>query len=303
MGESPFLLDRLFGINMLVGFLWLWFAVRLAHVKAPLWRLLLAAALGAALVVLAVALPGGGVLRRAPVVFLICTGLLCLALWRSSFTRYATAAAGLLAIIISSGGVTLIISERLGLPEVVGLGGASTWLVICAITLGAIGVQRLFEMSDERPPKQAHYDLLVRLGNAEVLLPALVDSGNGLRTPLGRRVVTIVEFEPLRRLLPGEVEEAIYGGWAALETMPVAWQSRCQIIPYSAVGHLDGTLLVLSPDRLFVRPRGGRDWSEMAGSIGLVGQQLDPQGLYQALLPARLHCFAEGEQTREGMAG
>lgn len=299
MGESPFLLDRLFEINLLVGFLWLWFSVRLARAMVPFWRLLLAAILGAVLAVLVVALPGGGLLLRTPIVLLICTGLLALCLWRNSLARYLTAGLGLMAIIISSGGFTLLIAEQF-----VGSEAVPTWLVACAVALAGLGLQRLYEWrADRQPTERALYDLLIRLGGGDVLLSGLVDSGNGLRTPLGRQAVTIVELAPLRHLLPGEVEEAIRGGWAALETMPLAWRSRFQIIPYRAVGQLDGTLLVLSPDRLFVRRHGEADWRTISGSIGLVGQELDPQGRYQALLPARLACDAEGEQTREGMAG
>ena len=271
--------DVAFLVNFLTDISWLWATSRLAGVQAGRWRLALGAGVGAAAAVWAY-FPSGRWLTSGPGILAGTAGMLALAFLPCK-ARQATRAAAY--FILSGGamaGVILMAANWTGGP------GYSPGLVAAGLLVGVVGLRYLWEAARDRSRAVGGlYGLRIRLAGETVTLPALLDTGNHLRDPLGGRPVAVVEALRLKGVLPREVVGAVGGGWAALERLPGDWAARCRLVPYRAVGQPDGMLLAVVPDEVAFQAPGSERWERAVGLIGLAGFPLHPEGQYAALLP------------------
>lgn len=94
------------------------------------------------------------------------------------------------------------------------------------------------------------------LGERQVELTGLVDTGNTLTDPATGRPVLVAEADSLEELLPpgsGPVRQSCgtrRGCWSGWRTGP--WRLRFRLLPYRAVGVERGLLLALRMDRVQV---------------------------------------------------
>lgn len=302
-------------INLALDLALLWFAARVARVRYRTWRLWVAALLGSvlALVPMTAARPmpaAWPVLAEAPALTpgpagswllsgaAVVAGsalLVLLLIWPGTWPQFAAVFGFFWTGLIAAGGLLFLLQERY--PALFTAPPAA--LVAGGVGVALGGVHLLWQAHRERAEvDDMLYEVEVRVGERRAVLEGLLDSGNLLRTPVSRLPVAVVDCERLRDCLPQAVVEAARVGPQALDRLPAAWQGRCQLVPYAAVGRGDGLLLVVRPDGLSVRPSRRGDWVAVEGQIGLAVGPLDPEGRYAALLPAAM--AAEAQQPRPG---
>ncbi len=296
--------DIVFLMNFLTDLAWLWLTASLAGIRSRWWRLSAAAAVGALAAVWAyfdsgqwlLSLTGSvvGTAALLAIAFLPCRPPQALRL-----AAYLVFSGG------SMAGITLLASrdeERL-------LGGVvavPSTLVVAGLLLTLLGVRYLWEAARERRRlAKGLYHLRVRLGEQAIELPALLDTGNSLKDPLGGAPVVVVEAAALQGLIPPALLGAASAGWTGLDGVPGSWASRCRLVPFRAVGRPAGVLLALTPDELAVQLPGRSDWQPGQGMVGLAADRLHPDGAYRALLSPDTLVTASSERglTWEGETG
>ena len=97
--------------------------------------------------------------------------------------------------------------------------------------------------------------VIIRNGDVEILLNALLDTGNSLRDPATNAEVIISDFESLSPLLPkrdSEIlrEHQVKGFSLALDKLSDA--PRFRLIPYKTVGVSFSLMLTFTPDEVFI---------------------------------------------------
>jgi stage II sporulation protein GA (sporulation sigma-E factor processing peptidase) len=133
---------------------------------------------------------------------------------------------------------------------------------------------------------QGLYRLQVTIGGATVTLPALLDTGNHLKEPLGGQPVVVVEEAALAPVLPPEL--AAVRCREDVQRLSPSWLHRFRLVPYRGVGQTAGELVAFRPDRLAVRHRLGRTWRAVGGWVAIVPGRLHETGAFRALLPPAL---------------
>ncbi len=285
MGVSmTYRLEWLFAFNLLLNLVWLSFSAFFAWTR-PRWsRIGLMAAAGAVLAVLPAQWPDLAWLQDGWPTLFLAPVLVYLAVRPSSIRQFGKAMAGFMLFAGAAGGVALVLREWLEGPMAVEVGVV---LVSVGAFVGGSGALWVWQTGRVTlPVQQSLYQLRLSFGGEWLQLTALLDSGHQLLTPVTRQPVAVVSLEQLRHLLPPEVIEAASGGWEALSGLPSSWRNRCQLLHYQSLGQPDGMILAVAPDQISVQRKGGGDWIEVRGAIGLSLHSL--QGAYQALIPPQL---------------
>jgi stage II sporulation protein GA (sporulation sigma-E factor processing peptidase) len=282
--------DVAFLTNLMADLAWLLLTAGLAGVRVRFWRVLLGAAGGAAAAVWSY-FPTGAWLRSPLGVMGGTLALACLAYLPQPLHRTTR----LLAYFLFSGGVMAGAVLLVGAfaPRGAGTGPIPGQMVAAGLLLCLVGARYLWTAARERRQMdQGLWRIRVRMGGAEVELPALVDTGNALRAPLTGTPVVVAEAAALAAVLPAEVVRAAAGGWSCVEQLPPAWAARCRPVPFRAVGQETGVLPAFAVDALALRAPGG-EWRPIVALVGLAGFALHPEGAYQALLPGQVARHAE----------
>ena len=260
--------DTLFLLNTMVDYLLLLASARLAGEPLARLRFALGAVLGG-LYAVAIFLPGMGFLARP-----LCRGaaavlMVLLAFWRSR--RLLRQVLIFLALACAFGGGVLAV-ELLGGTEA-GPGGRRAVLRDGSEDRTAVGGRLLWPadpgVSGDRAARRPSGELTrvrLTLGERQVELTGLVDTGNTLTDPATGRPVLVAEADSLEELLPpglrpgpAELRDPA-GVLERLEDGP--WRLRFRLLPYRAVGVEQGLLLALRMDRVQVggRRTGGLCW-------------------------------------------
>jgi stage II sporulation protein GA (sporulation sigma-E factor processing peptidase) len=285
MDQLPIRPGVLLAINFVLDLLLLWSAAKIAWVRSSWWRLSLASLVGAGLAVL----PGLGLwgpwLTSGIGVLVLSVPLVLLVVWPSSWSQFATVWGGFWLGLALAGGLVWGLHERYG-----SLAASLSFILVgSGVGLSLAGLYLVWQgYRERREVTDGLYELQVQFGEQTIVLTGFVDSGNSLRTPVGRQPVAVVEIEALVSLVPSEVAAAVHEGWDALTVIPPGWRVRCQVLPYAVVGRPAAALLVVRPDGLAMRPSGGGPWVSVHGQLGLAAQPLDSGGRYQALLPGQM---------------
>lgn len=280
--------DLVFLINFLMDLLWLWLTAKLAGLRAGRWRLAGAAAAGGLLAVW-VWFDSGQWLRSPAGAAVGTLLLLALAFAPCTLMQAVQAAGYFLLSGAAMAGTVMLVQLRVPGAGLYMPDSVAGPLVIAGVALCGAGARTLwYAVHSRRQVARGIWLLGITLGDREVTLPALVDTGNHLKDPLTGTPVAVVEAAALRQLLPPDVCRAVAAGWEALERLPGHWAARCRLVPYRAVGRPDGMLLALLPDQLTVTPPGGGGGQAVQGLVGLATAPLDREGRYRALLPLEL---------------
>ena len=116
----------------------------------------------------------------------------------------------------------------------------------------------------------------ITLGNKQVQLTALRDSGNTLSDPFSGQSVLVAQCDAAERLLPMQREQLRDPSQAMTTLRSRAPAVKCRLVPYRAVG-AGGLLLAVQCDRVTI---GGRP----AGSlVAFAPDRLSAAGEYEAL--------------------
>jgi len=281
--------DVLFATNLAVNYLLLLAAGKLIGKSVSVRRLLIASVAGAVYATSAV------FLRLSAAYSLparIAFGLFMVAIsfpgQRPQSFAIAAAAFYLCSAIVAGTAMALqgysvsILSHAPGEPS----GGDVHWWVM----VGSLAVLAAFPVMARaggfqpgRPLPLLGFELEVagrRLG-----LTGLVDTGNNLRDPVTGLPVVVVDWEPLRRIMPRDVASFFTSTWDRvpehLSRTPMG--RRLRLVPYESVAGRRGILPAFKPDHIVILEKDGNRITRDA-IVGVFKERLSPSGQYQALL-------------------
>lgn len=297
-------LDVLLLLNFCMDFLLLWTAGRVQRRATPLWRLLLAAALGGgyascmvlrlpqwlwsppaailvSLLMLALAYPYGGL--RA---FLRLTGAFYLAACAAAGAALAAAA-----LMQKSHWPGSLISVR--------------WVALLMALPVALIVSRRSYTALRRAWSRDSFRarLQVEAAGRRTALTALIDTGNDLTEPLSGLPVVVADYRALTVLLPERLRQA----WNAAPDRPEqvlqrlsgasdtdGWLRRLRLVPFSSIGRRGGLMLGFRADRVVLEHSGRRISGQAV--VALSCGDISGNGYQAVVNPALL------EQGKEGAA-
>ena len=276
-------LDELFLLNLVVDYLLLLAAGRLAGEVLRRPRLALGAALGAAYAAGAV-LPFGGFLLHplcklgAGVLMVVLAYGHSRRLLRTGLTFFAVSAA-------FGGGVFL--RQTFGSRSLALDGMLSAAPDLRLILLSATVCYILITLALGRVSRHSASGELVKaeltLAGRRVELTALVDTGNTLADPATGQPVMVAEGEKAAPLFPpgrAPTAEELRDPPALLERLwAEGWRGRCRLLPYRAVGIEHGLLLAVRLDGAKV---GGQEWRGLL--LALSPTPVTDGGGYSALI-------------------
>ena len=276
-------LDELFLLNLVVDYLLLLAAGRLAGEGLRRPRLALGAALGAAYAAGAV-LPFGGFLLHplcklgAGVLMVVLAYGHSRRLLRTGLTFFAVSAA-------FGGGVFLL--QTFGSRSLALDGMLSAAPDLRLILLSATVCYILITLALGRVSRHSASGELVKaeltLAGRRVELTALVDTGNTLADPATGQPVMVAEGEKAAPLFPpgrAPTAEELRDPPALLERLwAEGWRGRCRLLPYRAVGIEHGLLLAVRLDGAKV---GGQEWRGLL--LALSPTPVTDGGGYSALI-------------------
>ncbi len=160
-------------------------------------------------------------------------------------------------------------------------------VLLSAVALSYIGVHLGWRFLGRRLGKSELYRKIgIVLGDREVWIDALLDTGNALTEPFSGAPVIVAEYQRLLSILPPSISEAYKEG---KEPMVEAIQDeslrgRLRLIPFTSLGREHGMLLGFCPDKVQVLENESlRDMQTVV--VGIYKGRLCKDLSYGALLP------------------
>ncbi len=154
-------------------------------------------------------------------------------------------------------------------------------LGVLAVTGIAAGVWRFLEK--KRVRKQLCCQLLVCGRQGEVMVPALLDTGNNLRDPVLGRPLCIVSFRPLLPFLPEPLREAYRSGRDPVAALGLVENTGdFGVVPYRTLQE-SGMLVTFRPDALWLVD-GGRRQPLQDVPVAISARELSFDGDVEALV-------------------
>lgn len=278
--------DTLFLLNAAVDYLLLLASARLAGEPLARLRFLLGAALGG-LYAVAIFLPGLSFLARPPCRLAAAVLMVLAAFWKSQ--RLLRQVVIFLALSCAFGGGVLAIGllggRGLTLSNWVLYSGMDLKIVLLSAA-GCYGALTLLFQRTGRHTAAAGELRPVRLtlGERQVSLIALVDTGNTLTDPATGRPVLVAEADCVEELLPPGIRPSpadLRDPAGTLERLEDPWRRRFRLLPYRSVGVDRGLLLAVRVDQVQV---GEEDRGPMLAALSPT--PVSDGGGYRALLGA-----------------
>jgi len=160
------------------------------------------------------------------------------------------------------------------------------WWVVAFSLIVVSSFPFISHFAGYRPPKPlplVRMELVV--DGHSIPLTALVDTGNNLRDPVSDLPVIVVDWDCLREVMPREVAPFFLSAWDSVsaELGETTIGRRLRLIPYSNVSGQKGVLPGFKPDCLVLWEKGGDRVCKDA-VVGVSEAKISPSGLYQALL-------------------
>lgn len=272
----------------------LWITFKISKVKGSLWRLWISAGIGA-LYAIVFLLPGFEVLNSFFLKMALSLVMLLVAFKFNTFKDFFKAFTFFYATTFVFGGVALglyfftqdhvaiergaFVIENYPVNKLMVTGG------LAIIMIHAIWRFVRLHLSKD----QLLYKVKIRLDGKEVVLDALLDTGNMLWDPISKHPVMVAEFSGLKELLPQGVQGIFTGplGEGFHEVAQVVdrsgWIERFRVIPYAAVGNSGGILMGFKPDEVLVLKNG--EWHKAQNVVvGIYNDRLCNSRQYQALI-------------------
>lgn len=278
--------DTLFLLNAMVDYLLLLASARLAGEPLARLRFLLGAVLGG-LYAVAIFLPGLSFLAR-PLCRLAAAVLMVLAaFWKSR--RLLRQVVIFFALSCAFGGGVLAIGLLGGRGLALSNGVLYSGMDLKIVLLSAAGCYGALTLIFQRTGRHTASSGELRpvrltLGERQVSLTALVDTGNTLTDPATGRPVLVAEADCVEELLPPGIRPSpadLRDPAGALERLEDPWRRRFRLLPYRSVGVDRGLLLAVRVDQVQV---GEEDRGPMLAALSPT--PVSDGGGYRALLGA-----------------
>ena len=279
-------IDTLFLINALVDYLLLLASARLAGEPLSRLKFALGAVLGGGYAVL-IFLPGLSFLAHPLCRLAWAVMMVLIAFWKSR--RLLRQVVIFFALSCAFGGGILAISLLGGRGLTLSGGVLYSSMDLKIVLLSAAGCYGVLTLVFQRVgrhtgPSGELQPVRLSLGERQVELTALVDTGNTLSDPATGRPVLVAEADCVEELLPPgiwpsptELQDPV----RALERLEDPWRRRFRLLPYRAVGGERGLLLALRLDKVQV---GEEDRGPMLAALSPT--PVSDGGSYRALLGA-----------------
>ena len=298
--------DILLALNFFLNFFLLWATGRFLRLQTSLWRLLLAAAVGAGYAV-GILLPRLAAFYAWPVSIAFSLIILCLAfpyrgIWqllRLTATFYLIAFAMAGAVLAGS---SLLVQQgyALGAAQTI-RGGALLFGIILACIVARRGAALV-----RRKWRQENFilQLEVVVAGRSLRIPTLIDTGNDLVEPISGKPVIVAHYQSLQTLLPHGLrllwqqyqnhdptqllQAAAEGGLA------LSWERRLRLIPYASIGKNHGLLLGFLPDYVVIHGE-----NKLVTKEVIIALHQDSIGKddYKAVLNPAVLVYAEEEKA------
>ena len=278
--------DTLFLLNAAVDYLLLLASARLAGEPLARLRFLLGAVLGG-LYAVALFLPGLSFLARPPCRLAAAVLMVLAAFWKSR--RLLRQVVIFLALSCAFGGGVLAIGLLGGRGLTLSNGVVYSGMDLKIVLLSAAGCYGVLTLLFQRTGRHTAASGELRpvrltLGERQVSLTALVDTGNTLTDPATGRPVLVAEADCVEELLPPGVRPSpadLRDPAGALERLEDPWRRRFRLLPYRSVGVDRGLLLAVRVDQVQV---GEEDRGPMLAALSPT--PVSDGGGYRALLGA-----------------
>ena len=249
--------DTLFLLNAAVDYLLLLASARLAGEPLARLRFLLGAALGG-LYAVAIFLPGLSFLARPPCRLAAAVLMVLAAFWKSR--RLLRQVVIFLALSCAFGGGVLAIGLLGGRGLTLSNGVLYSGMDLKIVLLSAAGCYGALTLLFQRTGRHTAASGELRpvrltLGERQVSLIALVDTGNTLTDPATGRPVLVAEADCVEELLPPGIRPSpadLRDPAGALERLEDPWRRRFRLLPYRSVGVDRGLLLAVRVDQVQV---------------------------------------------------
>ena len=278
--------DTLFLLNAAVDYLLLLASARLAGEPLARLRFLLGAALGG-LYAVAIFLPGLSFLARPPCRLAAAVLMVLAAFWKSQ--RLLRQVVIFLALSCAFGGGVLAIGLLGGRGLTLSNGVLYSGMDLKIVLLSAAGCYGALTLVFQRTGRHTAAagelrPVRLTLGERQVSLIALVDTGNTLTDPATGRPVLVAEADCVEELLPPGIRPSpadLRDPAGTLERLEDPWRRRFRLLPYRSVGVDRGLLLAVRVDQVQV---GEEDRGPMLAALSPT--PVSDGGGYRALLGA-----------------
>ena len=278
--------DTLFLLNAAVDYLLLLASARLAGEPLARLRFLLGAVLGG-LYAVAIFLPGLSFLARPPCRLAAAVLMVLAAFWKSR--RLLRQVVIFLALSCAFGGGVLAIGLLGGRGLTLSNGVLYSGMDLKIVLLSAAGCYGALTLLFQRTGRHTAASGELRpvrltLGERQVSLIALVDTGNTLTDPATGRPVLVAEADCVEELLPPGIRPSpadLRDPAGTLERLEDPWRRRFRLLPYRSVGVDRGLLLAVRVDQVQV---GEEDRGPMLAALSPT--PVSDGGGYRALLGA-----------------
>ena len=276
--------DTLFLLNGMVDYLLLLASARLAG--EPLFRVRFAlGAVFGGLYAVAIFLPGLAFLVRPPCRLAAAVLMVLLAFWRSR--RLLRQMVIFFALACAFGGGVLAIGLLGGRGLTLSGGVLYSGMDLKIVLLSAAGCYGVLTLVFQRAGRHTSASgelrrVCLTLGDRQVNLTALVDTGNTLTDPATGRPVLVAEADKIEELLPPGVRPGsaeLRDPAGVFERLNDPWRRRFRLVPYRAVGVEQGLLLALRLDNVQV---GEEEQGPMLAALSPT--PVSDGGGYQALI-------------------
>ena len=293
--------DLIFLTNLLIDGAILVVTARILAVRAKMWRIAAAAALGAAYVVLMI-VPSLSFLFTFLIKCLFSVIMAAIAFGYGGPRRFlrvlgmfyavnCAVAGGIFALhfVLQSSGEVLngiMVTRTGGLAFQVQVPFLFIALVFVPLLLLAKSAFNLVKRRGQITQFLAK--VRIRIDDHESECTGLIDTGNQLYDPLTKTPVMVVEASHwehifpekwMRKIRQSEVDQLV----AAIGTEPFIWQDRLRLIPYRGVNRGTQFMLALKPDKVVIVHNETEIVNEKV-LVGLDGGKLCADGTYQAIV-------------------
>ena len=249
--------DTLFLLNAMVDYLLLLASARLAGEPLARLRFLLGAVLGG-LYAVSIFLPGLSFLARPPCRLAAAVLMVLAAFWKSR--RLLRQVVIFFALSCAFGGGVLAIALLGGRGLALSNGVLYSGMDLKIVLLSAAGCYGALTLIFQRTGRHTASSGELRpvrltLGERQVSLTALVDTGNTLTDPATGRPVLVAEADCVEELLPPGIRPSpadLRDPAGALERLEDPWRRRFRLLPYRSVGVDRGLLLAVRVDQVQV---------------------------------------------------
>jgi stage II sporulation protein GA (sporulation sigma-E factor processing peptidase) len=285
--------DVVFIINLIMNSIILILTAWITGITYKIWRIVLAAAVGSCYVLVAM-LPIAGIFHTIIIKIIISAVLILVAFGiRSRRIMYLLLASFYVVAFILGGSVVGWLYFWQGNNYVNSLTIDITHLswenLLWGSCLGSVLIISIIRRMVAGMTRQQNlYQIKIEYDGQVVELTAMLDTGNGLYTAIGRKPVVLVNQYIVESILNEDVVTFLRENkpetWLVnlTQCMDLKWLSRTQIIPYHGIGSRS-MLLAFRSDRLRVSSKAGViDIDDVV--IAIYSGALSEDGTYAALL-------------------